>query len=63
MRIKGEQELQNYHWGRYHLNTIYKFLVPEEQHNPVPDIVRRKQKFASSKFLSDFYTSSDNIDK
>ena len=63
LRIKGEQELQNYHWGRYHLNTVYRFLAPEEQHNPVPDIVRKKQNFADSKFLTDFFTTPDAIDK
>lgn len=61
LRIKGEQEIQSYKLLRYHLSTVYKFLTPEEQINPVPNIVRSRQKFADSDFLAAFYSGNDGI--
>eukprot|EP01083_Nonionella_stella_P204936 746743_1 len=34
LRIKAEQEYQNYVIGRYHENVLYRFLTPEENYNP-----------------------------
>mmetsp|Transcript_62286 Transcript_62286/g.76296 ORF Transcript_62286/g.76296 Transcript_62286/m.76296 type:complete len:188 (-) Transcript_62286:1175-1738(-) len=63
LRIKGEMELQNWGLTRYHLNTVYRFLTPEEQRNPIPDLVKQKQDYGNSKFLTDFFAGSDYIDK
>lgn len=63
LRIKAEQEYQSYLIGRYHENTFYRFFTPEENDNPVPDAVRKKQAHGKSSFLSNFYAGSDENER
>eukprot|EP00486_Rosalina_sp_Unknown_P015400 CAMPEP_0201593988 /NCGR_PEP_ID=MMETSP0190_2-20130828/191443_1 /ASSEMBLY_ACC=CAM_ASM_000263 /TAXON_ID=37353 /ORGANISM="Rosalina sp." /LENGTH=225 /DNA_ID=CAMNT_0048053427 /DNA_START=33 /DNA_END=710 /DNA_ORIENTATION=+ len=55
LRIKAEMDYQSYLIGRYHENIFYRFFTPDENRNPVPDVVRKKQPHGKSPFLSNFY--------
>jgi len=63
LRIKAEQEYQSYGIGRHHTNTFYRFFAPEENHNPVPEAVRKRQPHGKSSFLSNFYAGSDATER
>ena len=63
LRIKAEMEYQNYLIARYHTNTFYRFFAPEENHNPVPEAVRKRQPHGKSSFLSNFYAGSDETER
>lgn len=63
LRIKAEQQYQDYLIGRYHENTVYRFFAPEENVNPVPEAVRKKQPHGRSTFLSHFYAGSDETER
>mmetsp|Transcript_51551 Transcript_51551/g.85412 ORF Transcript_51551/g.85412 Transcript_51551/m.85412 type:complete len:241 (+) Transcript_51551:34-756(+) len=60
LRTKAEQEYQGYLIARPHENIVYRLFTPQEQENPVPGAVRKKQPHGKSEFLSNFYAGTDN---
>eukprot|EP01083_Nonionella_stella_P241436 843143_1 len=63
LRIKAEQEYQGYLLGRHHENNFYRLFSPEENDNPVPAAVQKRQSHARSSFLSNFYAGSDSTER